>query len=124
MAFCYDENGDVTLVHGDSGSITFEDLPTDKNYKVYVSVYNKDRELIGSERSYNSNYQPIITISFPVSVTDLLTVDKDNDYEVYFYGIKICDPNTGTEDTLLLGDKEIGDLNVITVFPKCTEGLT
>lgn len=124
MAFVYDDDGNITLYQGDSGSIPFEDIPTDKNYKVYFSIYDTDRNIIGDEIYLMSNNQSNITIEIPASLTDLLTVGEYDDYTEYYYGLKICDIDTGWEDTLLIGNSDIGDLNTITVYPKKTEGLT
>lgn len=124
MAFVYDDDGNITLYQGDSGAIPFEDIPTDKNYKIFFSIYNADRTIVGDEVSLFSNYQSQITIEIPASLTDLLTVGEYDESTEYYYGIKICDTETGWEDTLLIGNSDIGDLNTITVYPKKTEGLT
>lgn len=124
MAFSYDERGDIELIQGDSGEIPFEDLPTDKNYKVYFSIYDSNRDIIGSEISFYSNYEPVVRVSIPAILTDLLEVSRYSDYQEYYYGVKICDEATNWEDTLLIGDKDIGEPNIITVYPKRTEGLT
>lgn len=124
MAFSYDEDGNITMYQGDSGSIPFEDIPTDKNYKVFFSIYDGERNPVGDEIYLYSNNLPVITIEIPASLTDLLTVGEYDDYTDYYYGLKICDTITGSEDTLLIGNSDIGDLNTLTVYPKKTEGLT
>lgn len=61
-------------------------------------------------------------MKFLASLTDLLTVSKSNETETYYFGIKICD-KLGNEDTLVIGNNEIGDNNTITVYPKKVEGI-
>lgn len=36
MAFNIDENGNITLIQGDSGSLVINGLKTDKNYTVFL----------------------------------------------------------------------------------------
>lgn len=64
----------------------------------------------------------LIIFTIPATLTDLLTVPKDEDYAVYYYGIKSC---TGdVEDTLFLGNNgTFGTLNTFTVYPKKAEGV-
>ena len=47
---------------------------------------------------------------------------KGEDSATYYFGIKICYGINDIEDTLVIGDKTIEDLNTITVLPKITEG--
>lgn len=123
MAFIVDEDsGDIILIQGDSGYITIEEINTDKNYKVYFSIYDKKRKIIGEEIMCQSNFESCIEIEIPKTLTDLLTVPKKQDSEEYYYGIKLCD-EFGFEDTALINDCSIDDLNIITVYPKRTEGL-
>ena len=51
----------------------------------------------------------------------LLTVPQNASCEIYYYGVKLCSDST-FEDTLLIGNGDIGSLNTITVFPKKVEG--
>ena len=123
MAFVVDENtGDITLVQGDSGEIVIEGLPSDSNYSVYFAFYNENRKTIGEEvmQTYSAS---VVTMFIPSSLTDLLTVNKDDDYTEYYYGIKICNESTGYEDTMCINDSDIGDLNTVKVYPKKVEGV-
>ena len=122
MAFVVDEDtGDITLVQGDSGEIVIDGLPADCNYSVYFAFYNENRKTIGEEvrQSYSAS---VVSMFIPSSLTDLLTVNKDDDYTEYYYGIKICNENTGYEDTMCINDGDIGSLNTVRVYPKKVEG--
>ena len=123
MAFSIDENGNITLIQGDSGTIIIDGLNPDKNYNVYLAIKDKKRNTVGNELSVTSNYSSRVIFYLTGDFTDLLTVPKDENYAVYFYGIKICDSNDNIEDTLILGDGELGDINTITVYPKKVEGV-
>ena len=125
MAFVVDEDtGDITLVQGDSGEITVNGLPTDKNYSIYLSFYDENRKIIGTEANAQTGYAAIKTFTVPSSLTDLLKVNKDEEYTIYYYGIKLCDSTTGYEDTICINDSKIGDLNYVYVYPKKVEGIT
>ena len=123
MAFIVDENENISMVQGDSGTIIIEGLPTDKNYVVYFAIQDKNRNPIGNEISTNSNKQECVTIVLTPDFTDLLEVDKKSSYAIYYYGIKICDSNSNTEETLVTNTCDIGELNSIIVYPKKVEGI-
>lgn len=123
MAFTIDNNGNITLVQGDSGELVVTGLPTDQNYKVYFAIQDENRKPIGSEIVVNSNKSDSVIFVLLGTLTDLLTVKKGEDTATYYYGVKLCSEEENTEDTLLLGDTEIGDRNSITVYPKKVEGI-
>lgn len=123
MAFTIDNNGNITLVQGDSGELVVTGLPTDQNYKVYFAIQDENRKPIGSEIVVNSNKSDSVIFVLLGSLTDLLTVKKGEDTATYYYGVKLCSEEENTEDTLLLGDTDIGDRNSITVYPKKVEGI-
>lgn len=125
MAFIVDEKtGNITLVQGDSGTLVADGIDTDQNYKVFFSVYDEEGRIIGDEVYTYSNFSPVVTFQIPASLTDLLKVDGGiDDTATYYYGIKTCLEGTGFEDTLCIGDSDIGDLNTITVYPKKVEGI-
>ncbi|MCD7779800.1 MAG: hypothetical protein LUH05_03930 [Candidatus Gastranaerophilales bacterium] len=124
MAFTVDETtGDITLVQGDSGILYVTDLPTDENYTLYFAFYDDKRNIIGSEMSVQAKGEDTVSISILSSVTDLLTVDKKEDAAEYYYGLKLCLEDTGYENTLIINDGDIGDLNTVTVYPKKVEGI-
>ena len=123
MAFFIDDEGNITLVQGDDGDITFDGIPTDRNYEVFFAIQDDKRRPIGDEVSVMSNNMSSVVISVPSTLTDLLTVKAGQDTAEYYYGVKICDEATGLEDTMILGNNEIGDLNTITVYPRKVKGL-
>ena len=42
MAFTVDENGNISLVQGDSGTLVVDGIDTDKNYTVYLGIQDKN----------------------------------------------------------------------------------
>ena len=122
MAFQVDINGNITLIQGDSGELCISGLPTDKNYTAFFAIQNADRKAIGEEISVSTNGKSSVIFALNGGLTDLLTVKKNDDTAEYYYGIKICDESGELEDTLLLGDSQMGDVNTITVYPKKVEG--
>lgn len=121
MAFKIDENGNITLIQGDSGQLVVNGLPTDKNYTVYFAIQDKNRKPIGSEISVETNKNSSVTFNLLGSFTDLLLVNKGEETATYYYGVKICTTD-GFEDTLTIGSGDMGDRNTITVYPKKVEG--
>lgn len=121
MAFNIDENGNITLIQGDSGSLVINGLKTDKNYTVYFAIQDINRKPVGNELQVNTNKASSIVFELTGDFTDLLTVPQNASCEIYYYGIKLCSDST-FEDTLLIGNGDIGSLNTITVFPKKVEG--
>ncbi len=117
-----EETGDITLIQGDSGQYVISGLPTDQYYTVYFAIQDTNRNPIGSEISVTANLYSSVTINLPSSLTDLLTVKKNEDYAEYRFGVKLCTA-AGREDTLIIGNKEVGEDNLITVYPKKVEGL-
>lgn len=123
MAFEVDELGNITLVQGDSGKLVVNGLDTLKNYTVFFAIQDKNRKPIGSELSVDSNNASSIVFEIKGSLTNLLTVNKKNETETYYYGVKVCNNEDGFEDTLVIGNSEMGDLNTITVYPRKVEGI-
>ena len=122
MAFVVDEQGNITLIQGDSGQLTVSGIPTDKNYNVYLAIQDKSRNTIGTELVVSSGNASAVIFGFTPDLTNLLTVNNNEESRDYYYGIKVCDTSTNFEDTLLIGDSDIGDVNTITVYPKKVEG--
>ena len=122
MAFLVDNSGNITLVQGDSGQLTVSGLSTDKNYTVYLAVQDSKRKPVGTEISVESNHNSSVIFDFIPELTNLFTVKRSEESAEYYYGVKVCDEDTNFEDTLLIGNTGIGDLNTITVYPKKVEG--
>ena len=123
MAFNVDKNGDITLIQGDSGTLVVNGLNPNENYSVYLAVRDRKRNLIGRELYINSYNSPSISFELTPDFTNLLKVDKNEPFAIYNYAIKICLPEINFEDTLLIGNKEIGMDNLIIVYPQKVEGV-
>ena len=123
MAFNVDANANISLIQGDSGNFTVNGIPTDKNYTVYFAVQDINRNPIGDEIAVSSNYSSKIIFYLTGDYTNLFKVPKGERFAIYYYGVKICDPENNFEDTLMLASGDIGDVNTITVYPKKVEGV-
>ncbi len=121
MAFRVDEKGNITLIQGDSGTLVINGINTDKNYKIYLAIQDRNRNVVGDELFVNSNKSSSVVFELTGEYTNLLKVPKNESYAVYYYGIKQCSDD-GLENTYLIGSDEIGYQNTITVFPKKVEG--
>ena len=124
MSAYVDENGNIEIVQGDSLTLIVDGIDTDENYKVYFSIYDQNGNGVGDEFYVESQHQSTVILEIPSSLTDNLVVDTGIDGTTdYYYGIKTCLESTGFEDTLCIGDNDIGELNTITVHPKKVEGI-
>lgn len=121
MAFRIDENGNITMVQGDTGRLVVNGLNTDQNYTVYFAIQDENRRPIGNEVNVESNMQPTVVFELASQLTDLLKVAEDEETHTYYYGVKTCTAD-GFEDTLSIGGSDMGDKNTITVYPKKVEG--
>lgn len=121
MAFRIDENGNITMVQGDTGRLVVNGLNTDQNYTVYFAIQDENRRPVGNEVNAESNMQPTVVFELASQLTDLLEVAEDEETHTYYYGVKTCTAG-GFEDTLSIGDSDMGDKNTITVYPKKVEG--
>lgn len=128
MGFIFDDEGNFTTIQGDSGHIVITDIPTDKNYTIYLGIQNSKRETIGDELYLSSNNLDTVDFFLSGDYTDLWTVPKNKDYETYYYAIKICYvasslSENSTEDTAVLDDGDISIYNTITVYPRRVKGI-
>lgn len=121
MAFKIDENGNITMVQGDTGRLVVNGLMTDQNYTVYFAIQDEERRAVGNEISVQSNFQPTVIFELSSNLTDLLKVLPEEETHTYYYGVKTC-TDEGFEDTLTIGGSNMGDKNTITVYPKKVEG--
>ncbi|MCR5264983.1 MAG: hypothetical protein K6E29_00135 [Cyanobacteria bacterium RUI128] len=120
MSINMDDNGTLYIHQGDSASVILEGLGTDKDYRVYFAVKDKSRKTIGDELVINSNYNPTVKFNLSGDYTDLFTVPDNENYAIYYYALKICCGNE--ENTLVLENSELGELNPLIVYPKMVEG--
>lgn len=123
MSLTIDKNGTISLYQGDSGEVMIKGLNPYKKYDVYFAIRNKHREPVGNEIKVTVNKQEIVTFVLTSSMTDMLKVSKDKDFEVYTYGVKVRDTESGDEDTLFVTGKDYGEQNLLIVYPKQVEGL-
>ena len=122
MAFRIDNDGNITMIQGDTGRLVVDGLITDQNYDVYFAIQDENRRPVGNEISVQSNSQPTVVFELSSNLTDLLKVGQDEETHEYYYGVKTCTAD-GFEDTLIIGDGDMGDINTITVYPKKVEGV-
>lgn len=116
-------NGDIEIIQGDSFELSIDGLPTDQNYKIFFAIQDADRNPIGQEVMIESFGAASVPIKIVGNYTDLLTVEDGAKYATYYYGIKRCSEIDNTEDTLLVGEKEMGEVNTIKVFPRKVKGI-
>ena len=115
--------GNITCFQGDSGELYIYNAPDDAviSFSVYDSNRNIKFEIF---QDTNNKDETTTRIFIPADKTDELTVQKRNEYEEYYFGIKLTKMNNGEriEKTYLIGESTIDDLNTIYVYPKRNEG--
>lgn len=111
-----DITGNMTIRQGDSYDFTVEGV--DDSYDLYYSVYDVNRNILWEIKTKPVN--EIATFNITPSYSTQMTVPVGRKTETYYYGLKRC--KDGYEDTLIVGDKNVGDLNKITVYPLIVEG--
>ena len=118
-----DKDGTMFLYQGDSGEVTVGGLDSTKNYTVYLAIQDSKRNTIGQELQISVNNSDNVTFIMTSAFTDLLTVPLNKPFEIYYYGIKVCESDTEIEDTLFIADGTYGDLNRVVVYPRKVKGL-
>lgn len=112
-----DITGNMTLRQGDTYEFIVEGVTND--WVLYYSVYNANREILFE--IHETPVSGLTTFRITAAQSDLMTVPLGKKTETYYYGLKRC--KGAQEDTLIVGDKNVGDLNKITVYPLTTEGV-
>lgn len=112
-----DETGDMITRQGDSYSFQVEGV--DDDWDLYYSVYKTSNREILFEIKTNPINQ-VATFEITPKDSTLMTVPEGKKTEVYYWGLKRS--KDGFEDTLIVGDKQVADVNKITVYPLTTEG--
>lgn len=123
MSLIIDNDGTIFLYQGDSGEIVISGLDTEKKYTVYLAIQDVKRKVIGQEFQVAVSNSGTVTFILTPDFTDLLTVPKNKPFEIYYYGIKICEDETGIEDTLFIADSTYGDINRVIVYPRKVIGI-
>lgn len=101
MALFKINDTDLKLYCGDTGNLRISNLPTDKNYKVYWEIIRAKTQEKVFELELDSNQADNVLFNLDSKHSDLLTVPNINTPETYYWSIKICDPKTGAEDTVI-----------------------
>lgn len=122
MALAIDTDGTITMYQGDTGEIVLNGLDEEKNYVVYLSIRDKNRNPVGEEMSITSNQRPSVTFFLSADFTNKLTVPKNASYEIYYYALKVCELGASTEDTIFIAGKTYGEYNRLIVYPIQVEG--
>ena len=117
-----DKDGTISLYQGDSGEIFINGLDNTKEYMVYFAVQDLNRKPVGEELCVSVSNSENITFVLTSDFTDLLTVPLKKPYEIYYYGIKVCEQNSAVEDTVFIANGTYGDLNRIIVYPRKVKG--
>lgn len=123
MGYMVQDNGDITITQGDSFELVLNGIPTTQNYKIYFAIQDAERNPIGQEIMVESNQESSVVIKVTGNYSNQLTVGDDVKSTNYYYGVKMCSEADNTEDTLLLGNKQMGEQNIIKVFPRKVEGI-
>lgn len=123
MTINIDNEGTITLYQGDSGEININGIDDTKSYIVYFAIQDSKRKTVGEELKTFSNNTSNVVINLSAEFTDKLKVPQNKPYEVYYYGIKICEKSSNTEDTLFISNSTYGDTNKVIVYPKKVNAL-
>lgn len=94
-------NNDIKFYKGDSGNIKVEGIPTDKSYDIYFTARDYTKDTVVLEKMVKSEGKSFVIFSFSSADTDLFDLSKGAPYAIYKWGLKMCDPDTGLEDTLI-----------------------
>lgn len=121
MQIVDDLTGDMIIRQGDNGKYTVNGTPTDKVYSAFLSVVDENRNHIGDIETF-TNPEGYTEFIITPEFSNKLEVKKGEEQATYFFVVKICFGINDIEDTLILGNKGIYELNKITVLPKISEG--
>lgn len=118
-----DKYGNITLTQGDSFEFVVNDLPVVEGAKLFFAAQDEERNPVGNEIEVKV-LSSSTTVFLDADFTDLLVVSEDKKTQNYYYGLKLAYPDglKRVEKTLNIGGKKIGDLNVITVYPRKVKG--
>lgn len=118
-----DNNGTIYLYQGDSGEVVVNGLDDTLKSTVYFAIQDGNRNPVGEELQVSANNTDTVTFVLTPEFTSLLTVAKDKPYQIYYYGIKVCESANSVEDTLFVEHSTYGDLNMMVVYPAKVQGV-
>lgn len=97
MAIYVDKDLNIELYKGDTDSLVFRNLPKDKSYSVYFSIFNEDNGKIIKELSANEFNQTsgTATFCFTQSITNDFKVGENT------WALKMCYPAENIENTIV-----------------------
>ena len=122
MALSIDENGTITMYQGDTGYIYATGIDPEKQYRMYLAIYNNKRQPVGEEIMREAKNVEQVEFKIDVALSNLLTVPLNKEYETYYYGIKQNELGTANADTMFVGDGTYGDIYEINVYPRKVVG--
>ena len=123
MTFIVNSDYSIYLDSGDTGTIRFTDLPTDRTYIAYVAFRDTDTNSIVAETSGTSTSgASTLDLSVTKDVTDLLTVPYGETYKNYYWGLKLTNEAGTEEQTMRFGSQEMNSVSYAIVYPKQVEG--
>lgn len=120
MGLNIDENGNIYIYRGDSGTVVVTGLPTDKNYRVWFAIKDLNGKTVATRLEVYSNYSSSVSFLISSEFSKMLTIPKNEEIGFYRYGLKTIDEE-GDEDTLFVGDCSYGEYNNVFVFPEKVE---
>lgn len=111
----------MKIVQGDTGAFTIPNIPEDANYFVYFEIRDRNGRKVGKDLMVESLFRPRVTFFMDAALSDKLKVPVGHSFDIYYYGIKLCNPDTHAEETVTLSSN-YGDRHRICVYPKQVEG--
>ena len=121
--FKYDEKT-ATMTTRQGDSFSFEVEGVDSGWTLFFSVFDIKRNIL-LEISAIPDENGVALFKVSPSDSNKLVVSKGKKAETYYYNFKRCtrvDEEEVIEDTLIIGDKQVSDLNKLIVYPLTTEG--
>ena len=121
--FKYDEKT-ATMTTRQGDSFSFEVEGVDSGWTLFFSVFDIKRNIL-LEISAVPDEKGIAHFKVSPGDSNKLTVSKGKKAETYYYNFKRCmrvDEDEVIEDTLIIGNKQVSDLNKLIVYPLTTEG--
>ena len=115
-----EETGTITLRQGDSAELSIENIPDDRQYTVFFSIYDSNRNIIFELD--DTPVDGVVNFKITPALSNLLTVPVEQKTAIYYWAVKRCYKPDDFEDTLIVGDKKVSDVNKVIVYPLIAEG--